>query len=392
MPISPSSRRMRIERVVVRHIRVPLKVKFRTAQTERTESDNVVVEVVLEDGTSGFGEGVPREYVTGETVTTCFEFLRRVVPDLLGKSCAGFPEAVELAGELTFGDDPLRPQCAARAALEIALLDAAGRCFGISLSRLVEFFPDLEPIAQRRDEVCYGVVLSAGTGAIKALAYRLYGFRDVKLKVGIDAEEDIAFVERMRRWLGPRVDIRVDANGAWSPKEASRIMRGLRKFDVSFVEQPVSSRDQMHLAEIRLKVKLGVMVDESLISERDAHLAIDGKLCDAFNLKISKNGGLIPTLHLAKLAMDSALGVQLGCHPGETGILSAAGRAIASSVRDLLYVEGSYDRHLLKRNVIEENITFGRGGRAPRLTGAGLGVTVRREDLDALTVEVLTIE
>ena len=383
---------MRIERVVLRHIRVPLKLKFRTAQTERSESDNLVVEVLLDDGTSGFGEGVPREYVTGETTSTCFEFLRRVVPALLGKSCATFPEAVELAGELTFGDDPLRPQCAARAALEMAILDAAGRCFGIPLSRLVEFLPDLEPIAQRRDEVCYGVVVSAGTGAVKALAYKLYGFRDAKLKVGIDPERDVAFVERMRRWLGGRIDIRVDANGAWSPKEAPKIMRRLRKFDVSFVEQPVSSEDQMHLAEIRSKVRLPVMVDESLVSERDAHLAIDGKLCDAFNLRISKNGGLLPTLHLARLAMDSSLGIQLGCHPGETGILSAAGRAIASSVRNLLYVEGSYDRRLLKRNVIEEDITFGRGGRAPRLTGAGLGVTVRYKDLDVLTAEALSIE
>ena len=219
---------MRIERVVVRHIRVPLKVKFRTAQTERTESDNVVVEVVLGDGTSGFGEGVPREYVTGETVTTCFEFLRRVASDLVGKSCAAFPEVVELAGELTFGDDPLRPQCAGRAALEIALLDAAGRCFGISLSRLVEFLPDLESIAQRRDEVRYGVVVSAGTGVIKALGYRLYGFRDVKLKLGTDAEEDVALVERMRRGLGGRIDIRVDVNGAWSPRDAAKIMRRLR--------------------------------------------------------------------------------------------------------------------------------------------------------------------
>ena len=383
---------MRIERVVLRHIRVPLKLKFRTAKTERSESDNLVVEVLLDDGTSGFGEGVPREYLTGETTSTCFEFLRRVVPALLGKSCATFPEAVELAGELTFGDDPLRPQCAARAALEMAILDAAGRCFGISLSRLVEFLPDLEPIAQRRDEVCYGVVVSAGTGAVKALAYKLYGFRDAKLKVGIDPERDVAFVERMRRWLGGRIDIRVDANGAWSPKEAPKIMRRLRKFDVSFVEQPVSSEDQMHLAEIRSKVRLPVMVDESLVSERDAHLAIDGKLCDAFNLRISKNGGLLPTLHLARLAMDSSLGIQLGCHPGETGILSAAGRAIASSVRNFLYVEGSYDRRLLKRNVIEEDITFGRGGRAPRLTGAGLGVTVRYKDLDVLTAEALSIE
>ena len=383
---------MRIERVVIRHIRVPLKRKFRTAETQRTASDNVVVEVVLEDGTSGFGEGVPRDYVTGETPTTCFTFLRRIAAHLTGVRCAGFPEAVELAGELTFGDDPLRPQCAARAALEIALLDAAGRHFDTPLFRLVEFLPDLAAIARVRDDVCYSAVVSAGSGALRAIACRLYGFRDVKLKVGIDPEGDVAFVARMRRWLGPHTDIRVDANGGWSPKEAVRVMRKLKHFNVSFVEQPLADTDRMQLAELRSKTSVPVMLDESLVSERDVQLAVGGGLCDAVNLRISKNGGLIPTLTLAKLAMDASLGVQLGCHPGETGILSAAGRALASSVAGFLYLEGSYDRHLVKRNVIEEDITFGRGGRAARLTGAGLGVTVRHKDLDAITAEAMEIK
>lgn len=381
---------MKIERVVIRHICVPLKGNFRTAEIDRAASDNVVVEVALEDGTSGFGEGVPRDYLTGETPAACFKFLRLAGAELLGESCATFAEAVELAGELTFGDDPLHPQCAARAALEIALLDAAGKRFGVSLSTLLEYLPDLESIMQRRDEVRYGVVISAGAGSLRTYLYRLYGFLDAKAKVGIDVEEDVEFVKRMRRWLGPHVDIRVDANGGWSPKEALKVMRRLRKLDVSIVEQPVAPSDQMELAEIR--GCLPVMLDESLVSERDAHLAIDGKLCDAFNLKISKNGGLIPVLNLAKLALDNRIGMQLGCHPGETGILSAAGRAVASSVCNLLYVEGSYDRHLLRRNVIKGDITFGRGGRAPRLTGPGLGVTVIHEALDDLTVETLAVE
>jgi len=382
---------MRIERVVLRHIRVPLKVKFRTAETERTVSENMVVEVVLEDGTSGFGEGVPREYVTGETVTTCFTFLRPVAGSLRGLGCAGFAEAVELAGELTFGDDPLHPQCAARAALEIALLDAAGRRFGVPLFRLIEFLPDLASLSGPRQEVRYGGVVSAGSGVLTAWKYRLYGFRDVKLKLGIDPEGDVAFVTRMRRRLGKHVDVRVDANGGWSSKEAVRVMRKLKSLGVSFVEQPLADADRMQLAGLRSKTSVPVMLDESLVSERDAQLAVDGKLCDAFNLRISKNGGLIPTLKLAKLAADASLGVQLGCHPGETGILSAAGRALASSVTGFLYLEGSCDRHLLKRNVIEEDVTFGRGGLASRLRGPGLGVTVRPRDLDALTTEVLEI-
>jgi len=382
---------MKIERVLIRHVRVPLKKPFRTAETERTDSDNVIVQVVLEDASSGYGEGVPRDYVTGETPATCFDFLRHAATGLIGTSCADFAEAAELAAALPFGDDPLRPQCAARCALELALLDAAGKRFDTSVSKLVEVLPDVASIVQQREEVRYGVVLSASTGSLKALVYRCFGFRDAKLKVGTDAARDLEFVRRMRKRLGPKIDIRVDANGAWSPREAPKLMRKLRKFEVSFVEQPVTKGDTAELAHLRERGQLPVMLDESLVSERDAQLAVDAGLCDAFNLRISKNGGLIPLVHLAKLAEDNRIGVQLGCHPGETGILSAAGRAVACSVRKLLYLEGSYDQHLLRRNVIREDITFGRGGRAPRLDGAGLGVTVVPKKLDALTVECIEI-
>jgi L-alanine-DL-glutamate epimerase-like enolase superfamily enzyme len=382
---------MKIRRVVVRHVRVGLLTPFRTASLERTESDSVIVEVVPEAGGSGFGEGVPREYVTGETAKSCFDHLRSAAAGLAGTSCASFAEAVELAGELGFGPDPLRPRCAARSALELALLDAAGRSFGVPLARLVEFLPDLSSVALARDEVRYGAVMPVGSSARSALARRLYGFRDVKLKAGPDVERSVEFVARMRRWLGRKVDLRVDANGSWPPADVPRIMRRIEKFGVSFIEQPVRPPDLMQLAELRSKCAIPVMLDESLVSERDAQLAVDGKLCDAFNLRVSKNGGMIPVLRLAKLAIDNRVGIQLGCHPGETSILSAAGRAIACSVRGLLYLEGSYDRHVLRRRLTREDITFGLGGRARRLSGPGLGVTVLPARLDADTVERLDI-
>ena len=382
---------MKIERVTVRHVRAGLRTTLRTATLERMESDSIVVEVTTEDGVSGFGEGVPREYVTGETPRTCFETLRPAGEGLLGARCGSFAEAAELAGELGFGPDPLRPQCAARSGLELALLDAAGRVFDVPLARLIEFLPDLVSIAHARDEVRYGVVMSMGSSGLSAVGRRLYGFRDVKLKVGPEVEREAEFVARMRRWLGRGMDVRVDANGSWPCADVPKIMRRLEKSGVSWVEQPVSPAEAMSLAEIRHKCPIPVMLDESLVSERDAQLAIDGKLCDAFNLRISKNGGMIPLLRLARLAIDNRMGIQLGCHPGETSILSAAGRAVACSVRDLLYLEGSYDRHLLRRRLTEEDITFGRGGRARRLRGPGRGVTVRRAELETDTVERLEI-
>jgi muconate cycloisomerase len=118
------------------------------------------------------------------------------------------------------------------------------------------------------------------------------------------------------------------------------------------------------------------MLDESLTSMNDAHAAISGGTCDLFNIRLSKCGGFLNSLHLAATAHAAGLGYQLGCHPGETGILSAAGRHWATSVANIRYLEGSYDRHSLRQRLTDDDLTFGVGGRAPALTQPGLGVTV----------------
>ena len=105
---------MKIERVVLRHILVPLRMTVRTASVERTRSDNVVVEVVTDDGTSGFGEGVPREYVTGETPRTCFDFLRDAVCKIfnafVGRVCDGPVVADGIKGSIFFAAGELVTQ------------------------------------------------------------------------------------------------------------------------------------------------------------------------------------------------------------------------------------------------------------------------------------------
>ncbi|HEY2895143.1 MAG TPA: enolase C-terminal domain-like protein, partial [Pirellulales bacterium] len=116
--------------------------------------------------------------------------------------------------------------------------------------------------------------------------------------------------------------------------------------------------------------------DESLTGEIDARAAIRMGTCDLFNIRLSKCGGFLPSLRLAAMADSAGLGYQLGCHPGESGILAAAGRHWATTVSNIRYVEGSYDRHLFRRLVTREDITFGYGGRAPAIMSPGLGVTI----------------
>jgi muconate cycloisomerase len=105
-----------------------------------------------------------------------------------------------------------------------------------------------------------------------------------------------------------------------------------------------------------------------------------------FNIRLSKCGGFVASLRLAALAHSAGLGYQLGCHPGESGILSAAGRHWACSVAGVRYLEGSYDRYLFRQLLTNEDPTFGYAGRARAITRPGLGVTIHDSVLQNVTL------
>ncbi len=385
---------MRVRAVELRHVAVPLKKAIKHASHERSTSDSLVVRVELDSGVVGHGEGVPRPYVTGETIETTFAMLGRFDAAAAVGSPADFESAVTQIGRLTLPEIEADPRGmagnAARCALELALLDAYGRQFDRSLGdaiRLSGDVPDLLTTAPQ--PVRYSGAITAESPRkerISAWKMRLYGFHQVKLKVGVAGQDDPARLRTLRRILGRRMDLRLDANEAWPADELLDRVAPLRRFGPTALEQPVAHAEVDRLAQLRPRLSIPVMLDESLCGYPDAVAAVERGTADLLNVRLSKCGGLLPTLRIIGLAARSGLGVQLGCHPGETALLSAAGRHLASNVRGLRYVEGSYDRHVLAENLIEGDLTFGYGGLAPPIAGPGLGVTVDPIALERMTV------
>lgn len=387
---------MRIVEMEARQVRIPLRRKVTHASHTREETDNLVVRCVLADGTVGYGEGVPRDYVTGETIDSAFDLLKRSdLPSQL-TPCQDFVEAVHLAERLHLaavpGDERMIQGNAARCAVELAVLDAFGRAFGEPLSAVVKLVaPELyEP----KLRVQYSGIIGNPQHwkkRVYPLVYWATGFKQVKVKVGIPGQDDVKRLRVIRRWLGRGIDLRVDANEAWSVSEAVDRIRELEPFAITCVEQPLRHEDAASLADLRQKVRTPIMLDESLCGLIDAERAVQGSWCDLFNIRLSKCGGFIPSLRLAQFAQMHRLGYQLGCQVGETGILSAAGRHFATSVRDIRYLEGSYDRHLVRENLLLEDITISRGGWAPVLVGCGLAVKVDDQRLEAVTLRQETV-
>jgi L-Ala-D/L-Glu epimerase len=381
---------MRVKELTAWHVRIPLKKPIRHASHTRTETDNLIVRCLLDDGAVGFGEGVPREYVTGETIDTALDLLRRTDLKAQLDDCRDFAAGVALAERLQLaavpGDDRACQGNAARCAVELALLDAYGRHFQKPLSETTRLLtPEL--YAPRAHIYYSGIITSSQGMKLRWAAWkmRIYGFRWLKIKVGIEGQNDVERLAIVRRRMG-RADLRIDANEAWPAREATARILALKRFGITSVEQPVAHAEAAALAEVRQQTGVPIMLDESLCSRIDAERAVSAHSCDLFNLRLSKCGGFIPSLRLAQFARRNGLSCQLGCQVGETALLSAAGRHFACSVAGLRFLEGSYDRHLVRAALATEDITFGWRGRAPALAGPGLGITLDPAALDQVAV------
>lgn len=384
---------MRVQQITLHHVEVPLRKAIRHASHERDTSDNLIVAVTLADGTVGYGEGVPRSYVTGETIESTFDALGHFdVARHLGDP-SDFVQVVRRLETLALPETLADPRGmngnAARCALELALLDAYGRAFGRPVSdALVIVAEGKGRVRARPSSVRYSGAITAENPRkerISAWKMRIYGFRQVKVKVGVAGQDDAARLRIFRRILGRGMDLRIDANEAWPASDLLDRVRPLTPYLPSALEQPVPHAEVGALRELRPKLVVPIMLDESLCGYPDAERAITDGLADILNVRLSKCGGILPSYRIFQRAKSAGLEVQLGCHPGETGLLSAAGRHFASMVEGIRYLEGSYDRHVLADNVIREDITFGYGGRARPLTGPGLGVTVDPDALEKMT-------
>mgnify|MGYP000252021778 CR=1 FL=1 len=381
---------MQVKELTAFVVRIPLKKRIKHASHTRTETDNVVVRVKLNDDSVGWGEGVPREYVTGESAESALDLLK--VTDLKSQlgECRDFAGALRIVEAFqpasVAGDSRGVQGNAARCAVEIALLDAYGRAFGEPMCNVTKYLaPDL---FEFRERVQYsGAITSARKGLKIRMAswrWRVFGVKHLKVKVGMEGHDDAYRLKIIRGRVGKSVDIRVDANEAWPASIAAEKIRELEPFGISAVEQPIPHEEIEKLAEIRKQVKTPIMLDESLCGMVDAERVAASGLCDLFNLRLSKCGGFIPSLRLAQFAVKNKLGYQLGCQVGETAILSTAGRHFATSVKHLLAIEGSFDRHLVQYALGDEDVTFGWGGWAPALVRTGLGIGIQEDFVERL--------
>jgi muconate cycloisomerase len=338
---------------------------FEHAAASRSVAEAVVVRVTFADNSQGWGETLPREYVTGETLGTVPADLEETLwPAMVGR-------ALDEAALLDLPTSSPDGHCinAALCAVELACRDALMRKDTSSQSL---------PIRQRVSAVLGS--RDPKKTAKRLCLFRLAGLRDVKLKLGLGEAVDRANLGVVHKRLGRhlrsgRCTLRVDVNGGWSADETPERIEELRRYGVSAVEQPVYC-SAGELAELSERCSVPLIADESLLADADARELMPVGRKVWWNLRLSKNGGLSRTCRLAKHAAEHCIPAIAGCMVGESGILSAAQRRLLQRSPDVRHVEGNYGRFLLGDDVARPSPRFGWRGKLKPLRRGGLGVEV----------------
>ncbi|MCO5093129.1 mandelate racemase/muconate lactonizing enzyme family protein [Bosea sp. (in: a-proteobacteria)] len=268
-----------------------------------TRQSYVILKLVTEGGHTGYGEAPSVPFITGETSDTMVIALRdHLVPALIGhdiRDMRGLHEAMRRV--FPHGNR------AAFSAVDIAAHDALGRALGVPVSVLLGGVPG-GPVATSR---------AIGTGPVPdmvAAARRNIeaGYTTIKVKVGSDAERELAALRAIREENGPDFRLKIDANQGWTAGEALRFLDKAARHDVFVVEQPLAAGDIAGHADLRRRSSIPVMLDESIHGPDDAFRAIAAGACDYINIKLPKAGGLYPAAQIAAIAAAAGVVCQIG--------------------------------------------------------------------------------
>ncbi|MEO7146005.1 MAG: enolase C-terminal domain-like protein, partial [Bryobacteraceae bacterium] len=256
-----------------------------------------------------------------------------------------------------------------KSGLEMALWDILGKALNLPLYRLLggpvrEFVPTKWSVSGLEP---------ARAAEIAAWAVER-GFRAMKVKVGIEPEQDIARVKAVRQAIGNEVRLGADANGGWSPRVAIQTIRRLTEQNIFFAEQPVAPLDVAWMRDVRRSVEVPIVADESVFRLQDAMALVRAEAADVFSIYVGK-GGIGPARKIAAVAEAAGLTCTIGSNL-ELGVASAAMVHLAMSTPGIGAEEFPCDiigPLYYKDDVVAEPLPIAAGSARPN-ERPGLGV------------------
>lgn len=309
------------------HVALPTRREHKWAGLTEAIGGYILVRLSDDDGHTGWGEApVLKDWggdygrYFGESPGTTLT----VIDSYLRKAVAG-AEVGDFADLHARMDKAVKGYPYAKAAIDIAAYDLAGRAFGISAALLLGGW------ARHEVPVTHSIGLIGFEEAEREVAaVAAQGIKTIKIKVGVDPVRDVEMVRRIRETVGPGIALCVDANqGYVSPREAVRIVRRIEKYDILYVEQPVEGIDG--LAEVARAIDIPVMADESAWSARDAFEIAVRRAAEIVSIYTTKPGGLYRASQVAAICKSAGLRCNVNGSV-ETGIGNRANVILAAAM------------------------------------------------------------
>lgn len=347
---------MNIASLELKPLRIPFRVAFKHASAERHVTQGVLVMARSQAGLTGYGEGCPRDYVTGETETTVVDFFEVHRTDL--KATVTDLASLRAWCERHQADIDKNP--AAWCALELALLDLLAKEQQLSVEALLEMPPLAGPFV-------YSAVL--GAMGVKQFTetlgrYRKLGLRDYKIKLSGDAERDRGNIAVLRAAGIAPTRVRADANNLWSDKTVAQDYLKLLEYPFVAVEEPLRPGQFADLAALADALGTRIVLDESITRENQLAQLPAPPARWIVNIRVSKMGGLLRSLAVARRCRVLGLAVVVGAQVGETSLLTRAALMVAQAARANLFAqEGAFGTLLLESDALQPTLMFGANGK-----------------------------
>ena len=317
---------MVITKVQIERFSAPLAEPFRVAFGLIEDSDSWTVKITTDEGIYGIGSAAPLGFVTGETMDTC-----RLVMDMFAKAFIGF-DPMDIAGAHALMDSIIYGNGSAKCAFDIALYDIIGKKRGLPVYRVLG---GTDPHVVT--DITIGINPPEKMQADAEKFVFRKGFRILKIKTGINTEDDLRAISLIRESVGPDIRLRLDCNQGYDVEKALRMLPEFEKLGVDAVEQFLPWWDFDGSAEIRRRNTTGVkiMLDESIHNIHDARRAAKMGCADFYNIKLMKCGGLYYGSQIADIALDAGVGCMVGCMQ-ENKISIAAGLSLVAAKKAIV--------------------------------------------------------
>ena len=355
---------MKITRIDTKPLRIPYKRPFHWAHGVIEAAEVILVCVHTDEGITGYGESM-----SSASAGAVESFVDEAAKLCIGGNPLHVSALMQRAYQRLFAarGNCSSPRFAALvlAGLDMALWDIAGKAAGRAVHELLG--------GAVRDRIHYFGFPQGDTPAelAKDAAHWVESGCDVVyVKIGRGEALDLAIVEQVRAAIGSK-RLRLDANEAWDPLTARRMIAKLSTFDIEFIEQPTHSDRLEALVQVRASSPVAIAADQIVFTPEDVYSVCQRKAADLIVLGLHETGGVGRFLKAAAVAEAAGLNICLhGLY--ETGITTCASNQVGATLGNL-DSGNQYMNHFLTEDiVVQPDLTLHKG-QLSILSRPGLG-------------------